>query len=409
MERSSFKVLFYISRTKVQKNGEVPILMRLTVDGQRTNLILKRTINPDLWDAKKNNVKSTAGKVAKEINHFLETERLKIFQIHNQMELAREPIILQTVKNKFLGEDICDKTILGVFNEHNEKCQKLVGKDFVQYTADRYIITARYLGEFIKKKYKREDLYLREITTEFISDFDSYLKLEKNCQQNSSIKHLAGLKKVIRIALANDWINKDPFANYKFHLETIDKDFLTDEELNLILSKKFKIERIEAVRDIFVFACFTGLAFIDVKQLTRNHIVEGQNGKMWIRKPRQKTGNMCNIPLMDIPMQILKKYENNPECCKNNTALPVLSNQKMNAYLKEVADLCGINKNLTTHAARHTFATSVTLANGVSIESVAKMLGHSNTKMTHHYARVLDKTILSEMDGVSSKFAPIVI
>lgn len=158
-----------------------------------------------------------------------------------------------------------------------------------------------------------------------------------------------------------------------------------------------------------VVSPFTGLAFIDVKQLTRNHIVEGQNGKMWIRKPRQKTGNMCNIPLMDIPMQILKKYENNPECCKKNMALPVLSNQKMNAYLKEIADLCGINKNLTTHCARHTFATSVTLANGVSIESVAKMLGHSNTKMTHHYARVLDKTILSEMDGVSSKFAPIVI
>lgn len=327
MERSSFKVMFYISRTKVQKNGEVPILMRLIVDGQRMNLIMKRTVDPNLWDSNKNCVRSNAGSIAKEINHFLEVEKLKIFQIHNQMELARELINVQSIKSKFLGEDICNKTILGVFNEHNEKCQKMVGRDFVQYTADRYLITARYLGEFIKKEYKRDDLYLSEITTELIGDFDSFLKIEKNCQQNSSIKHLAGLKKVVRIALANDWMQKDPFANYKFRLETIDKDFLTDEELNIMLSKKFKIERIEMVRDIFVFACFTGLAFIDVKQLTRNHIIMGKDSKMWIRKPRQKTGNMCNIPLMDTPIQILKKYEDNPECCRNNTALPVLCNQ----------------------------------------------------------------------------------
>ena len=406
MERGSFKILFYINRAKILKNGEASIIMRITSNGQRVSLLVKRSIDPKLWDNTLSCVKGNS-RAAKELNYFLETEKLRAHQIHSNMLLSGEYINVETLKDMLLGKNICHKTLVQILDEHNDKCKLLEGKDYTLSTIGRYLTSTKYIVEFLKKKYNKKDIYLTELNNEFISDFDLFLKTVKNCQQNSAIKHLKLLKKVTKLAVTNDWIKKDPFISYKFKLETIDKEFLTDEELNAIITKKFTIKRIEMVRDVFIFCCMTGLAFIDVKQLSKEHIVLGKNGEMWIRKPRQKSKQMCNIPLLEIPIQMIKKYEDDESCIKNNVLLPVMSNQKMNAYLKEVADLCGITKNLTTHVARHSFATSVALANGVSIESVAKMLGHSNTKTTHHYARILDKTISNEMKGLSSKFANI--
>lgn len=195
---------------------------------------------------------------------------------------------------------------------------------------------------------------------------------------------------------------KDPFLGIRFHEKEVVREFLTMDELQTIYRKEFPLERLTLVRDVFIFAAFTGLAFIDVQQLAPEHIVRDNNGNLWIRKPRQKTKNMCNIPLLDIPQEILRKYADHPTCRKKGVLLPVPCNQKMNSYLKEIADICMIRKNLTTHTARHSYATSVCLANGVSLENVAKMLGHSNIKMTQHYARVLDSSILRDMNQVQA-------
>ena len=352
MEKSSIKILFWIRKTRLLKNNETPLLMRITINGQRLELTLSYTVDPKLWDSNKSCVKGNSSK-ANEINDYLESERLRAYQVYTKMITSGELINLDIFKNILSGNDICKKTLLEILNEHNDNCKLLEGKDYTLSTISRYLTSTRYIAEFINTKYNKKDMYLTELNNIFISDFDLYLKTVKNCQQNSAIKHLKLLKKVVRVALANDWIKKDPFINFRFKLETIDKEFLTEEELNIIITKKFTIKRVETVRDIFIFCCFTGLAFIDVKQLSKEHIVSGKDGEMWIRKPRQKSKNMCNIPLLEIPLQMIKKYQDDESCIKNNVLLPVMSNQKTNAYLKEIADLCGITKNLTTHVARH--------------------------------------------------------
>ena len=352
MERDSIKILFFINKAKMKKNGEIPITMRITLNGHRTNLLTNWSVDPKLWDNKKSCVKGS-NRLAKEINHFLETERIKVHQAYNKMTESDSHVNVENLKDILLKKDISNKTLLEILDEHNEKCNQLLEIDYVKATIGRYKTTTKYIEEFIKSKYKIKDIYLTELKNDFISDFDFFLKTEKKCKQNSSIKHLMLLKKVAHIALANDWIKKDPFINFKFKLDVIDKEFLTDEELNAIITKQFAIKRIEMVRDVFIFCCFTGLAFVDVKQLSKEHIISGKEGEMWIRKARQKSGNMCNIPLLSIPLQMIKKYEDDISCTENNVILPVLSNQKMNAYLKEIADLCGIKKNLTTHTARH--------------------------------------------------------
>lgn len=211
---------------------------------------------------------------------------------------------------------------------------------------------------------------------------------------------MKNLKKIIHLALKNGWIRKDPFAYYRFKIEDTDPEFLTMDEIKVILSKEFPIKRVSQVRDIFVFCCFTGLAFSDVKELSAEHVVRDNNGNLWIRKKRQKTSVMCNIPVLPVAASILDKYKEVAAC--TDKLLPVLCNQRMNSYLKEIADICGIGKNLTTHTARHSYATSVCLANGVSMENVAKMLGHADTSITKHYARVLDQSIYRDMEKVNS-------
>lgn len=297
------------------------------------------------------------------------------------------------------------RTLLGTMQEHNDQCRALVGTDYALITVRRYESCRRYLAELIRQRYGKEDLPLTEVNGELVRAFAFYLKTEKGCQQNTVIRYMKCLKKITNLACANDWMAKDPFLGIRFHEKEVVREFLTMDELQTIYHKEFPLERLTLVRDVFIFAAFTGLAFIDVQQLAPEHIVRDNNGNLWIRKPRQKTKNMCNIPLLDIPQEILRKYADHPTCRKKGVLLPVPCNQKMNSYLKEIADICMIRKNLTTHCARHSYATSVCLANGVSLENVAKMLGHSNIKMTQHYARVLDSSILRDMMQVERAIA----
>jgi site-specific recombinase XerD len=253
----------------------------------------------------------------------------------------------------------------------------------------------------MEKEYGKDDIPLNKLNENFIRQYETFLKTERGCSNNSAVKHLKIFKKVIRIALANDWIQKDPFASIRFRIDEVHVDFLTMEELQTLINKELSIKRLAQIRDVFVFCAFSGLAFVDVKGLRMEHIIKDDNGKMWIRKPRQKTNNMCNIPLLQIPQDIPARYEDDKECQLRGQLLPVPTNQKMNAYLKELADICEIKKRLTHHVSRHSYAT-LCLANKVSMENLAKMLGHSSTRMTQHYARVLDQSIAEDMDNLEA-------
>jgi len=248
------------------------------------------------------------------------------------------------------------------------------------------------------------DLDIRKIDHEFITSYEFYLKSVCNCCQNTTSKYIKNFGKIIRICLANGWLQKNPFINYKSKMVEVERAFLSMEEIETMLNKVFVSDRLNQVKDIFLFSCFTGLAYADVKKLSRKNIAIGVDGDRWIYINRTKTDTRSNIPILPIASYLLKKYEDHPQVVNQDKLLPILSNQKMNSYLKEIADACEINKELTFHIARHTFATTVTLSNGVPIESVSKMLGHKNLKTTQHYAKILDLKVSNDMQILKEKF-----
>lgn len=398
MKRDSFRVLFFLKKTKLLKNGEASVCMRITVNGTRVENNIRKSIDPALWSQAKETARDKSRRAC-DLNTYIEEARIKLYQIFCELEQQNRPVTAHLLQELFFGQEKPEevRTLLGTMQEHNDQCRALVGTDYALITVRRYESCRRYLAELIRQRYGKEDLPLAEVNGELVRAFAFYLKTEKGCQQNTVIRYMKCLKKITNLARANDWMAKDPFLGIRFHEKEVVREFLTMDELQTIYRKEFPLERLTLVRDVFIFAAFTGLAFIDVQQLAPEHIVRDNNGNLWIRKPRQKTKNMCNIPLLDIPQEILRKYADHPTCRKKGVLLPVPCNQKMNSYLKEIADICMIHKNLTTHTARHSYATSVCLANGVSLENVAKMLGHSNIKMTQHYARVLDSSILRDM------------
>ena len=404
MKRQTFNVLFFVRRTKVLKSGETPIMLRITIEGQLTEIQLKRTVKSVYWNQAK---ERCTGKdaISLETNRYLESVKYRLFDIHRSMEDDNKFINPIAIKRKFLGLDKEHKMLFQIFQEHNDKCRELIGKDFAKVTVSRFDTCLRYLKEMTLKEYNLKEIPLKEVNHAYIQDFIHFLKVEKNLQENTVIRYMKAIKKIVNLSLANEWMTKNPFANIRFKEQEVHKEFLTKEELDILRDKTFDIPRLELVRDVFLFQSFTGFAFIDVSELTPEHILSDNDGNMWIRKARKKTKVMCNVPLLEIPLQIIEKYADHPLCLKNGVLLPVLCNQKMNSYLKEIADCCGIKKNMTTHTARHTFSTVVALANNVSLENVAKMLGHTSTKMTQRYAKVLDQSILRDMQGVSKSFA----
>lgn len=406
MDRNYFSILFFIKKSKLLKNGEAPICLRITINGQRAEVQIKRSVEVSLWNSNK---ECAIGKERKhqELNHYLETVRTKVLRIHRELEQDGKPITAEILKRHFYGEGESPKMLLEVFREHNKKYRELLDKDVVLGTVLRYERTVRYLEEFMKEKYRFSDIPLKNINQEFVKEFEHFIKTEKDCAQNATVKYLKNLKKIIRNALVNKWMDDDPFVEIRFHQTASNREFLTEEELNKLIEKEFTIPRMEVVRDIFVFCIYTGLAFSDVKDLSPEHLVKDNKGELWIRKNRQKTKIMCNIPVLPVAASILDKYKDVAEC--TGKLLPVLCNQRMNSYLKEIADVCGIHKNLSTHTARHSYATSICLANGVSMENVAKMLGHADTSVTKHYARVLDQNIFKDMQKVNSCLSELTI
>jgi integrase len=255
-----------------------------------------------------------------------------------------------------------------------------------------------HLREFAKHRYNLDDVLLNNIDHSFIQEFDHFLRTVRNCENNTAVKYIKNFKKIIRDALAKGLITIDPFLSYKAKLKKVDRGFLLQEEIDSIEAKVITIPRLAQVRDIFILQCYTGLAYADIKKLRPEHIVKGADGAQWINTHRTKTNTIVNVPILPQAQAILDKYVNHPQCINRGVLLPVLSNQKMNGYLKEIADICGItDKNLSSHLARHSFSTTITLANGVSLEAVSKMLGHSSLATTKVYARMVDSRVSNEM------------
>ncbi len=398
--KDSFRVAFFLRRN-VLKNGESPVFMRITVNGQRAENNIQKSILPNLWNQAKERATGTS-RTANDLNKFIEEARIKVHAIVTELQQENEPVTAIVVQQRFYGinpKKKKEKTILEVIQAHNDEAETLIGKDYTKTTVYRYKSMKRYLEEMIKKNYEVDDLPLSEFTGEVIRAYEVFLKTEKDLCQNTLIRYMKALKKITNRCIANDWIKKDPFVGIKFKEVPTEPDFLTIEELNRIYECEPGCKRLEVVRDMFLMSAFTGLAFSDVSQLTSEHIVRDNAGNLWIRKHRQKTRQISNIPLLDIPAAILKKYEGNKKAAQKGVLLPVPANQVMNRYLKEIATICKIDKYLTTHVARHTYAT-VCLSQGVSLKNVSKMLGHASVKMTEHYARVLDTSILREMNEI---------
>jgi site-specific recombinase XerD len=399
----TFSILFYLQRNKATKDGKAPIYLRITVNGKRSQISIKRKISITKWNNEAGKVIGTTLEV-KELNRYLNSLEHRVFKIQQKLLDDNRKITALLIKNIFTGNDENQKMLLKIFQDHNNQVEKLVGKDFAPGTLERYKTAKKHVQAFIKLEYKLADINVKDVNHKFIHGFEYYLKTERNCSHNTAIKYITNFKKIIRIAYANDWISKDPFYNWKARLKTIDREFLSKEEIQKLVEKELVIKRLDQVKDIFIFSCFTGLAYADVKKLAKNDIVIGIDGDRWIKTKRTKTNTRSNIPLLATAEAILEKYSEHPDVVQSQFLLPVLSNQKMNAYLKEIADVCEINKNLTFHLARHTFATTVTLTNGVPIESVSKMLGHKSLKTTQHYAKILDRKVSEDMQALKNKF-----
>ncbi|MCL9806993.1 site-specific integrase [Flavobacterium amniphilum] len=401
--KTKVSILFYAKKAKANVNGLLPIYTRITVNGKRIELSTNRFVETFKWSVEAGKMKGSSEE-ARSINSHLTLLKTQI--IDAQMELIHKkiPVTTESLKSKILGVNEKARMLVPIFQDHNNKIKELVGKEYASGTLERYTTSLKHTIEFLEWKYSVSDIEISKINHAFITDYEFYLRSVRNCANNTAVKYIKNFSKIIKICLANDWLEKNPFANYKSKVREVERIYLSEEEIQSIIEKDFKIERLSLVRDIFLFSCFTGLAYIDVRNLTKSHISIGIDGEKWIFTHRQKTESASKIPILPVTQMIIDKYENHPQCNNENKLLPILSNQKMNAYLKEIAEVCEIEKELTFHIARHTFATTVTLTNGVPIESVSKMLGHKNLRTTQHYAKVLDKKVSEDMKILRNKF-----
>lgn len=399
MVRSSFAILFFIRESRVRKDGTASIEIVLTVNGERCAFSTGKRVKSCNWDKTKQQVKGK-DEEAQSLNNYLKAIKAKLYQ--KEAELLDRGFIItaELLRDAYFDkvESLKEKTLFEVFEEHNREQEKLVGNGVSKATYWISVYTVRLLKEFVQQKYKREDLYLRELNLNFIQSFHTFLRIDKGMAQNSSTKHLKLLKKIVNLAVANSYMTTNPFITYKIEREPVEIDFLDEEELRKIINFDTPLPRLERAKDMFLFGCFTGLSYIDIKTLAPEHFEKDNTGRIWIKKRRVKTGVLSRIPLLPIAKLILDKYRGGEKL------LPIQDPADINKYLKDIAILCDIKKRITFHTSRHTFASTVTLANNISLEVVSKMLGHTNTRMTNHYAKLIDKCIGEQMDKLMDTF-----
>ncbi|NDW10051.1 site-specific integrase [Dysgonomonas sp. 520] len=391
----NFNVYFDVRVSKTTKAGVAPLEVQLNVNQVRTKIQLSRKVKPELWNKKFQMVEGDDVET-KDINAFIELTRTKLYECQTKLMARNIPVTAETIKDLYTGK-IKDKStsLVTLYQEHNDEYAEMYKTGAITYTTyQKHTTTLKHLQSFLREKYDRDDIQMNEITKTIIESFWNYIRTTLKIQNNTSVNYMKNLRKICLRALNDGVIDRNPFAAIKLHIEPVDVDFLVMDEIKTIYNKDCHCERLNQIKDIFIFSCFTGLAYIDCAELkAEEHIKTDNNGNLWIMKKREKTGIMSNIPLLPIAIEILEKYD---------YKLPIISNTKTNAYLKEIAAICGIKKNLHFHCARHSFATSVTLNNNIALTSVSKMMGHTNTKITQRYAKVLESTLMNEMNNVAN-------
>jgi site-specific recombinase XerD len=405
--KSNFHLLFYLRKQKNYKGGPMAVYMRITVEGKRVEMSAGRECDPAKWNNHAGRAIGAKEEI-KSLNNYLDSLLTKVRNAHQVLIDSNQRITTESLHNQFTGKTEKSRYLMQLFAEHNAKVKALIGNGFEANTLKGYNTSEKHLTGFLQKEYGKTDIEISQLNYAFITGFEFYLKADCKITGVSAAKYIKHLKKIANHCIANGWLKQNPFINFKSTAKAKERTFLTQQELdNITTSPKITIERLKQVRDIFVFCCYTGLSYADVKKLKRNEIGIGMDGEEWIFTSRQKTDTSSRIPLLPAALAILNRYQDHPQCEIKGLLLPVLSNQKMNAYLKEIADLSDVLKHLTFHLARHTFATTVTLSNSVPIETVSKMLGHTNIKTTQHYAKILDLKVSQDMAALKQKYLTI--
>lgn len=393
------KIKMIAHKGKPNKSGRVPILMQLTIGQQTCHISTKQNILPEKWGDGKP-IGHTREDQA--ITAVLEEIRTKAYNKFLQLQGQNINVTPERLKQALLGKDqVQPRGYVEIFDQWLVEYSKMVGITTSKRTLDKYILVRNRLQDYIASQLGVKDISLEEVTPKFLSNFDNYLRVEYNMANNHAMKIRQKLRTIYKVAIDNGWVSKNPFSTVKIHFDPVERDVLTKSELAALIQTDMIFDRLEKMRDIFVFACFTGLAHCDVAGLTKENIITDEAGQVWLKTHRQKTSEVVDIPLLEIPQLIIKKYQGMKEL--NGKLLPTLTNSCSNLYLKEVAVRCGINKTLTFHMARHTFATTVTLSNGVPIESVAKMLGHRNIRTTQIYAKVIKDKLAEDMNNLATR------
>lgn len=395
---NSISIHFFIRKYRTRQDGKAPIYMRITVNGKRTELSMSRAIEPKRWDSKGNMVKGRKPD-AKSINRHLEQMKQKVYKAEHQLNLEDEEITAKSLKARMTGSDKEKKTIKEIFKSHNEKMKSLIDKDFSESTYKKYRTAYRHLKNFMQQEYGNTEVLITKVDHNFLEKLEYYLKTEQDHSHNTAMKYIGNFKKIIQKAIKQGWLDDNPFEQFDHKFEQKDPIFLAQDELDKVENKEFDIDRLDRVRDIFVFSCYTALGFSDAEKLKKSDVRKDKDGEAYLHLSRTKTGKTSKILLLPKALEVIEKYKDDPET-RDGKLLPMISNQKTNAYLKEIADLCGIKKKLTHHVARHTCATTVLLANGFPIETVQEVMGHANLSSTQHYARVTQTKVNKEFKAL---------
>lgn len=403
---SNIKVTFWLRASKKTSQNQVPIYLRVWYNYNHFTKTTGLSTKTSDWDKKAMKVRGNSDE-ASTINSQLDGIRVKIIQIINQLTISGKPFNIHNIKKTLDGKDSNQVTLMRLMEEHLKEMRKLIGKEYEKATIIKYTNTKLRLQQFIKFFYKRSDIYLYELNHTFISEFVVYLKNKHGNSTTTCYKHFQRLTRVIKKGINYGYLDKYPFGEYKLRMPKKKIEYLSLDEVNRIEQCDFKVTRLNTIRDIFIFCCYSGMAYAEVESLTPENVTQGMDGDLWLNIMRKKTKKHYQVPILQKPLEIIDKYKTHPLCLRKGRLLPVPSNVKYNAYLKEIADIAGIKKHLTTHLARKTFASTIMLANGVNIAVLSKILGHASVQVTlDSYASVVDELLLRNVKDLKEKLNP---
>jgi site-specific recombinase XerD len=398
--KATFNISYLIQKGKVKANGQAPIMARLIVNNEMIHFSTQMSIEPQRWNPL---TYRTVGltKEEKKINAFLDELTASVQRRYYDLQASGEVVSASEIKQRLFSTDERSMSLIALCDQFIADYEKLVlTQDYGKESYFRYKVCRARVQEFLLTQYKIKDMPLADLDKRFLDKLYLWLRSEHGLNNNTAVKFLHRFSSIFKMARDNGWVTGDPFKLQHLHLDKVDRGYLTTDEIEKIYTHEFDTDRLTIIRDIFIFCCYTGLPYIDCKNLTYDHIITWSDGNQWISIHRTKTKVPVNVRLLEVPLMIMEKYKG---VARSNKVLPVPSNQKCNDYLKEIAAVCGINKEITFHVARHTFATTVTLGNGVPIESVSKMLGHTNIKTTQIYARITDQKVNGDMAVLAAK------